>query len=413
MDKHNAENYFYKSVENKDGTRSITINKTKTIDLSKVISDDYFIMSSQAQIIFNVVVKDDEILVYKPEKITHNIKKLKLILYKNYKYCKVIPSIGLDLRDYGNRVLAQIHKDKYVYIGETIYEFTTSDNICFLYYTQDENNEYAVGTIFTYLLLNKLKIKNEYCLFENPNLQYNNGKCINTMYLDEDVEKWKKIIITDNTEYFSELDEVIGIILPKQVNYKIKTTTINNIISKKEYLIHNNGGRPYKVIVNYKKKYVDVYKNITAYDELKNDVSYYKQLEWNLVCTINYINIFIGADEDKISFRGNTILLQTGEKEYTNIYSYGVRQFTITDQIIKYVSVAGNSDVIWPHAFGTEYIYDLMHMLKTPINKLFICPPYNQQMTMYFTRNSLYNLKNKDVGKMINMKVKNIIYDEG
>jgi hypothetical protein len=407
---------FYKSVKNKDKSRSVIISNTlnsSTIKLNNIISGDYFIFSKEYKLLFNVIIKDDNVLVYKPEKILDNIKNLKLILYKKYKAIKIIPSIGLDTREYGGRILIETHKNKYTYVGETIYEFSTLDDICLLHYAREDESiiEYGVGTIFTYLFLDKVKIKNEYCLFENPQIQYNNKNHVSFIDMNEDGDfDWKnKTVIVDSSEYFTKINDATGIILPNFDNKKIKTTTMRKILLRNYFLMHDNGGRPYKAKINYDKKIVKVYENVTDYSKLKKNI--YTNYKWKLVFTTNYIKIFIGIEREYIPFRGNTILLQTDEKEYTNIHSYGVRQFNTSDEIIKYISVAGESDVLIPYAIGTEYVYDMINRRKIQISKLLVLPPYSHATGEFFHIGPVSHVNNQGFN-MGDIKMKNIIVNQ-
>ncbi|ARF10518.1 hypothetical protein Hokovirus_2_45 [Hokovirus HKV1] len=66
----------------------------------------------------------------------------------------------------GNSILLKINKDKYVYIGESIYEFKTNDNII-KYYSPVGNNDvpypFAIGEKYVYFMLDQVYLpKNIY-----------------------------------------------------------------------------------------------------------------------------------------------------------------------------------------------------------------------------------------------------------
>lgn len=65
----------------------------------------------------------------------------------------------------GNSILLELSKGKYMFIGWDIYEFSTTDEIM-QYYSYVGNNDvpypYAIGKTSSYLLIDKMQIKNEY-----------------------------------------------------------------------------------------------------------------------------------------------------------------------------------------------------------------------------------------------------------
>lgn len=78
----------------------------------------------------------------------------------------------------GNSILLRINKDKYVYIGERIYEFKTNDNII-KYYSPVGNNDvpypFAIGEKYAYFMLDQVYVpKNIYdkCVPKNSTDAY-------------------------------------------------------------------------------------------------------------------------------------------------------------------------------------------------------------------------------------------------
>ena len=121
----------------------------------------------------------------------------------------------------------------------------------------------------------------------------------------------------------------------------------------KEYFIHDNGGRPFKVHIN---KNINVYKYLDMDDYSKKPVLFIK----------DFINFFIGKSPlNSITefsggfgkdFDGNTILVHTKEDEYIYI-GESIFKFYSFSPIIDYVSPVGNNDVPYPYAIDKEGNY--------------------------------------------------------
>lgn len=116
----------------------------------------------------------------------------------------------------------------------------------------------------------------------------------------------------------------------------------------KSYLIHDNGGRPFKVTVLTKNSVI-ISKHVS-----KDDDPQYE--EWK---TINGIQkIFIGKDNEP-NFTGNSILLKMSSNSYIFIGQY-IYSFKTDDEIKKFYSPVGNSDIPYPFAVGTKNTYLLI-----------------------------------------------------
>ncbi len=119
--------------------------------------------------------------------------------------------------------------------------------------------------------------------------------------------------------------------------------------SSKSYLIHDNGGRPFKVYVNGK-KHVTIAKNA---EEVK-DVE-------KTLFEIDADEVHIGKRDPKdvrnANYPGNTILLRKGDK-YIFVGPV-IYEFVPVkgDQIVKFFSPVGNSDVPYPYAVGQQFLY--------------------------------------------------------
>lgn len=140
----------------------------------------------------------------------------------------------------------------------------------------------------------------------------------------------------------------------------------------KLYKIHDNGGTPYFVEVNGKQ--VSVLKNMNTFKIIKKKFIEIENPPKDLF-NLTADKVFIGKkspnggydglkDADAI---GNTILLKTGSK-YTYIGD-GIYEFSPIkgDEILKYYSNIGNSDVPYPYAIGKTHVYILLD--KTAVEK--------------------------------------------
>lgn len=118
-------------------------------------------------------------------------------------------------------------------------------------------------------------------------------------------------------------------------------------LDHKKYLIHDNGGRPFKVTI--RAKTVKVYED----ENIDGDAPKYGKVP---VLTLKAQKVFIGRDKGK--YVGNSILLQETDTKYTYIGSE-VYSFKSPEPILRYSSPVGNSDVPYPFA-ETESRYLLM-----------------------------------------------------
>ena len=132
---------------------------------------------------------------------------------------------------------------------------------------------------------------------------------------------------------------------------------------KPKYLIHDNGGRPFLVIISTKD--VSIFKLPKGFNEdentSKNDytelVKEYKGVK----------KVFIGKSvkpKDDTAyyaawgkeFDGNTILIEIKDKRYC-LVAEKIVEFSTTDSIEKFESPVGNSDVPYPLAYGSQNVY--------------------------------------------------------
>tara|TARA_B100002051_G_C16732881_1_gene639375 strand:+ start:1520 stop:2671 length:1152 start_codon:yes stop_codon:yes gene_type:complete len=147
----------------------------------------------------------------------------------------------------------------------------------------------------------------------------------------------------------------------------------------KNYFIHDNGGRPFLVVID--NKHVKIFKvpidnKHLDFSEVKNKQNYsqlikeYKQVK----------QIFIGKSHKsspmaKFSagfgkkFDGNSILLELSPKKYCYIGSE-IYEFSTKDDIQSYDSPVGNNDVPYPLARGDEFFYFMLDAKYVPKDKL-------------------------------------------
>ena len=143
----------------------------------------------------------------------------------------------------------------------------------------------------------------------------------------------------------------------------VKISTGDNNTRKikgKAYYIHDNGGRPFKVVIDGKT--VNIYKNTAKYP----DPDTYD----TLVTTVKAKEVYIGKSLGKShmsdhtpaqakDFIGNSILLELSAKKYMHI-GREIYTFETEDSIESYYSLVGNNDVPYPIALGTENIYFML-----------------------------------------------------
>ena len=127
------------------------------------------------------------------------------------------------------------------------------------------------------------------------------------------------------------------------------------------YTILDNGGEPFKVIVDYKKNHLQVfsYNNLDNIDNILYD---------KLVFETDFIDIFIGQhpknlkiyseDFDK-TFEGNSILAEIDDKTYIFI-GMNIFKFNSLSKINYYLSIVGPSCVPYPYAIDDNNNFYLM-----------------------------------------------------
>jgi hypothetical protein len=166
----------------------------------------------------------------------------------------------------------------------------------------------------------------------------------------------------------------------------------------KNYLIHDNGGRPFRVEVNPAEKMVNVFINY-KFDE-------YEKLFNKKVFSSKYQKIWIGKSPKTemtlfsngygSKFDGNSILIEKSNNTYVFI-GKNIFSFKSVKPIIEFISPVANSDVPLPYAIdsaidseGNFYLMTENIMIKpTPITlkimkmKVFEGNPYDFYYSTY------------------------------
>jgi hypothetical protein len=161
--------------------------------------------------------------------------------------------------------------------------------------------------------------------------------------------------------------------------------------NQQEYLIHDNGGRPFKVKITNTN--VKVYKLISYETDTYSDNAI---LSFDVKkCFIgnspkNDMTLFSGGYGKK--FYGNSILLHIKDNEYVYIGSE-IYSFQSNGEIIKYVSPVGNSDVPYPYAIDkNNNIYLMIEnviLTNETVKNNNNFDPYN----IYYDKSKIYNFK--------------------
>ena len=179
----------------------------------------------------------------------------------------------------------------------------------------------------------------------------------------------------------------------------------------KTYYTHDNGGRPFKVVIDDKKVYVYKYKK---YDEHTNTFLYSeKPIKYEKKNHFKCINIFIGKSPKNprtiysggygSKFTGNSILLQITKNKYVFIGDK-IFSFTSKSEIKKFISPVGNNDVPYPYAVDVDGKYYLM-IEDVIIDKITNIKKYdNDPYEFYYNNRTLTNIQNPGESNILNIK---------
>ncbi|NDB85364.1 MAG: hypothetical protein EB127_22075 [Alphaproteobacteria bacterium] len=143
---------------------------------------------------------------------------------------------------------------------------------------------------------------------------------------------------------------------PSNKTRKLKKAT-------KNYLVHDNGGRPFKVDIYGKT--VEIYKG--EYARNNNGSINYDRMNYNeLIKKLVIKELHIGqspcipsADACGAFGKGNSILLHISGNKYIYI-GHEIYEFTMEDTFEAYYSMIGNNDVPYPVLLGSKYVYFML-----------------------------------------------------
>jgi hypothetical protein len=197
---------------------------------------------------------------------------------------------------------------------------------------------------------------------------YSANECKNEIKNGNNGKPWKSV---PNKHMIYKWIPILESSTSTRVNTSSRTKKNNkNNITKqkgnKTYYIHDNGGRPFKVIVNHNKKILIVYIDTRTDDDLNNDI---KPIYDKIILETKYKKFWNGGPIPKFKNRkkqlysfepGNSILISTNIDQYIYIGSeiYSFQTGTSADeQIENYISLIGNNDVPYPFATSKKYTY--------------------------------------------------------
>lgn len=180
--------------------------------------------------------------------------------------------------------------------------------------------------------------------------------------------------------------------------------------TNKSYLIHDNGGRPFKVVIKGRKAFISVIQDYPT----KNSSDVYLPIVRRTLGPLefSFIKEFIGLDNyDKIRIgqkitgyrptlrsktKGNSILFQVkSDKSNLKKYIYvgsEIYSFYTNELIDKYYSPIGNNDVPYPYAVSKNNVYLMTEKKVLNKEKVYLPDPYEQY---YFTDHEITELKPK------------------
>ena len=134
---------------------------------------------------------------------------------------------------------------------------------------------------------------------------------------------------------------------------------------QREYLIHDNGGRPFSVIVTGR--------TITIYKKRRHGHLY------NVVVVppTRCLKIWIGKDAQHPGrdFQGTSVLAQLSSRKYLFVGST-IFTFLSADPIIGFCSYVGRNDTPYPWAVGTRDTFILLHGIRVPNDEVQGRDPY-------------------------------------
>ena len=253
---------------------------------------------------------------------------------------------------------------------------------------EDLNDE----DLFSFCIVNKEANK----LCDNENFWRNRFlKRFGQLYEKSEGRTWKNFYLTIIKEFAKELP------YNDNLDKDLRKIRESFDLRKERYGIHDNGGRPFEVLVD--ENGVAVYKESTD-DEFSHDESedtddphYFNRPSFVF---LNPEKVFVGLSPDNEmtrfsggygkEFDGNSILVNTEDNTYVYIGSE-IYSFKSLSKIVEYVSPVGNSDVPYPYAVdinGNIYLMLEKIILLNGVGRLVGEDPYR-----YFYRREIVEEK--------------------
>ena len=133
-------------------------------------------------------------------------------------------------------------------------------------------------------------------------------------------------------------------------------------VKGKHYDVHDNGGRPFRVIIDGNK--VSIYRdnNIGTFEETADYSKLIKTLKVKEVIVGKSTGLAEAADHppgQANQFLGNSILLHVSGKKYIHIGTE-IYEFEMEDPFEAYFSMVGNNDVPYPVVLGKDKVYFML-----------------------------------------------------
>jgi hypothetical protein len=141
-------------------------------------------------------------------------------------------------------------------------------------------------------------------------------------------------------------------------------------MTRTEYITLDNGGEPYRVVINTENKNLTVFHRPYVND---GDIDETKE---HSVFESSYSNIWIGKDVLELGSQGsnrigNSIVVQTTASHYVFIGSEIVKFSLMPNDSIKvFQSPVGNSGVPYPYIIGETHTYFLLDFIAIPNERL-------------------------------------------
>jgi len=171
----------------------------------------------------------------------------------------------------------------------------------------------------------------------------------------------------------NERNEMSKEIIEKFKNLGTSTKSFipkNKLTSRpREYLIHDNGGRPFKVVAT--NKGLDVFTFVEPPEDeyiirdkkgkVTTFIEYEPVYDKLILSLKKFKGYWVGFDTSPyVTYHGNSLLVQETKTSYVFI-GLMIFRFTTEEEILDYVSPVGNNDVPYPIAYTKNYVYFMLN----------------------------------------------------